>query len=1023
MGSRPLSWLVFVFVLVPVSSFAQSSTTGAIGGTVRDATGAVLPGATVEASSPALIEKVRSVVADAQGNYKIVDLRPGTYAVTVTLAGFNTYRREGVELSAGFTATVNAELKIGSLQETVTVTGASPIVDVQNARAQQVLKGETMNQLPSGAKNLMNFAALTLGAVPSSAAHNDVGGDKGEQATGVILHGGRGDDGRTNWDGMSTNVFFGGAGGAQRTYYFNTTAVQEVVVDTGGSTAETETGGANINMVPKEGSNQLKIYGTANYTDNRFSAKAVPDDLKARGISDQSSLKKIYDFGGGIGGPIKQDKLWFYATDRSWGAQNPGVNNYFNISTNPYVYVPDLSRPAYADTFFADSSVRLTWQAAAKHKVNHEFHLQHGCSCWLQIGAGSLTAPESTSDFGYGPQILNQTTWSFTATNRLLVQVGASFLRQEVNFVNGIATNANKFTGIGTPIWPGPNQFAITEQTTGYTWGAMIGGITTYGPHDDSDNFNQRFAVSYITGSHAFKTGVQTVQGHYDFYGMQNGVNMVDYTFRNGAPISLTQFAGPFQSRTRLHGEGVYAQDQWTLKRLTLNYGARFDHFNGHTLPQDIAAGPFRPAFHVDELDNLPNFKDITARLGAAYDIFGNGKTAIKGAWGKYLMGQGGSLSQQGFAPSVAIVTSVTRTWTDANGNFVPDCNLNNLAANGECGAVNNPLFGQPFSAQTLADDVRSGWGNREYNYQWNLQLQQELHPGVGLAVGYFHTQWGNMSVTENTRVTPADFTSYCVTAPTDPRLGAVSGQSICGYYDPTPAGFAKGAAFQITQASHFGNPQDHFNGVDVGLNARWGKGALATGGVTVGREVMDFCFVNGHPELTSQNFPFNAFSAVRYPRNDQFCRIEPSWWSGIGSQAKLQVVYPLPYDIVLSGAYKNLPGIPVSANYVLTNAQLAPVLGRNLSAGAAATATQAIIPLQGTVSATLFDQRLNETDVRFSKIVHVGKGRIQGMLDLYNVLNARTPQALVTTYGAAFMRPTSLLGGRLWKFGAQIDW
>jgi hypothetical protein len=1016
---------ISALLMCPAVASAQSATTGGIAGTAKDATGAVLPGVTVEAASPALIEKVRSVVTDAQGNYKIVDLRPGTYSVTFTLPGFGTFKREGIDLTAGFTAAINAEMKVGALEETVTVTGASPVVDVQNARSQQVMKTETLNQLPSGAKNLMAFASMTLGANPDTAGKgNDVGGDKGEGAVGIILHGGRGDDSRLNWDGMSANSLNGSAGGKYRTYYFNTVAVQEVVLDTGGANAETETGGANVNMVPREGSNQIKLFSLVNFTNQNFSTKSVPDDLKARGVGDQSSLKRIYDGGLGIGGPIRQDSLWFYATYRSWGADSYGANNYFNVSTNPYVYVPDLSRPAYTTSFYADSSVRLTWQATSKQKISHEAHLQYGCNCWAQISAGALTAPEATNDAAYGPQVLNQTTWSYPATNRLLFQAGASFLRQQVDFgAFSSALNANRFLGTHSPTWPGPQNFAITEQTTGYTWGAQLGGLMNYGPDQDLDNFNQRVAVSYVTGSHAVKMGLQMTQGHSDFSGMTNGVNQVDYTFRNGAPISLTQFAGPFQSKTRLHSQGLFAQDQWTMKKLTLNYGIRFDHFNGYTPAQDIPAGPFRPAYHVDEVDNLPDFKDITPRFGASYDLFGNGKTAVKGSWGRYLMAKGDSFSAAGFVPAVAIVTSASRTWTDTNHNFVPDCVLTNLAANGECGVLSNPLFGQPFSAQTLAADVRSGWGNREFNYQWNLQVQQELRPGVGLAVGYFHTQWGNMSVTQNTRVTPADYTPYCITAPSDSRLGAVSGQQICGYYDPTPAGLAKGSAFQITQASNFGTPKDAFNGVDVGLNARWGKGALLTGGVSVGREVQDFCFANGHPELTPQNFPVAFSSPVRYPRNDQYCHVESSWWNGIGSQAKLQVVYPLPYHVSVSAAYKNLPGIPISTSYVLTNAQLAPILGRNLSAGAAATATQMIVPFQGTVAATLFDQRLNETDLRFSKALHIGRGRLQGMLDLYNIFNSRVPQAIATTYGATFMTPSSLLGGRLWKFGAQVDW
>src|SRR5437870_2529054 len=176
-----------ICLLLPPCASAQSASSGSIAGMVRDTTGAVLPGVTVEAASPALIEKVRTAMTDGQGNYKITDLRPGTYNVTFTLVGFATYKREGIELSAGFTATANADMKVGALAETVTVTGASPIVDIQNARTQTVLKGEVLDALPSGTKGLMQFAAMTLGAVTSSSAKNDVGGDKGEQGTGIIL--------------------------------------------------------------------------------------------------------------------------------------------------------------------------------------------------------------------------------------------------------------------------------------------------------------------------------------------------------------------------------------------------------------------------------------------------------------------------------------------------------------------------------------------------------------------------------------------------------------------------------------------------------------------------------------------------------------------------------------------------------------------------------------------------------------------------------------------------------------------
>ena len=1025
MTKRAGIWLV-ALALFALPQLAGAQTSGTIAGVIKDTSGAVLPGATVEASSPALIEKVRSAVTDGTGNYKIVDLRPGVYTVTVTMPGFGSYKREALALSAGVTANVSADLKVGGLEETVTVTGAAPIVDVQSARTQNVMTSETLDSLPSGSRNLMAFAAMTLGAMPSSGGRNDVGGDKGEQATGIILHGGRGDDGRVNWDGMSTNVFFGGGGGQQRTYYFNTVAVQEVVVDTAGSTADTETGGANINMVPREGGNSLKIYSNIAFTNESLSAEAVPDFVAARGFAAQSSLRKIWDYGVGVGGPIKQDKAWFYTTYRNWGAQNFG-NVKEDADPNPLVYTPGPNR-AFANTYFADESFRVTWQVNQKHKINQEFHLQYGCSCDLGIGGGQLATSEAATDYNYGPQVLNQTTWNWTASNKLLVQAGASFLRQEVNFMN--VGKRNMFTGKGTNVFPGAGTFAITDVATGFSYAALGGGFTSYGVNDNSNNYNQKLAVNYITGSHAMKFGLQTIQGKYDIFGMQGGVEQVNFQVRNGVPVGLRLHAGPFQSLMDLRGQGLFAQDQWTIKRLTVNYGARYDHFVGTTPAQDIAAGPFRPAFSVTEEKDLPNFKDVTYRVAAAYDVFGNGKTAIKAGFGKYLMGQGGALAQQGFSKSFGIAGSTDRTWNDANGNFLPDCVLTNTAANGECGPNTNPVFGQTLSFAALDDDWRKGWSKREYNYQWNVQLQQELRPGVGLAMGYFHTQWGNMSVTRNTRLTADDYTSYCITASTQ-AIGSTSGQPVCGFYDQTLASLAKGNFFQIERSDKYealGTPKDFFNGVDIGVNARWGKGALLTGGVSVGRQIIDNCYVNSRPDLTPQGSPSGSPipGAARYPRNDAFCNVTPSWWDGIGSQVKLQFVYPLPYDVNVSAAYKHLPGISISGNQVLANAQITGILGRPSVSGG--TTNHSVIPTgsgnnnAGGGTAELFDARLNQLDVRFSKNLKIGKGKIQGIFDVYNVANARTPQSSVSTLGAAYQRIISTLGGRLFKFGATID-
>ena len=197
-------------LLLSHGAMAQSVATGTISGTVRDASGAVLPGVTVEAASPALIEKVRSAVTDGQGVYRVIDLRPGTYSVTFTLAGFNTLRRENVELTTGFTATVNGDLTVGNLAETVTVSGATPVVDTQNVSQQRTFSRELLDAVPT-AKSMLGIASLMPSVVEPPNAQ-DVGGSKGERSVRLSVHGSKTYDSRPLQDGMRYNAITPGIG-------------------------------------------------------------------------------------------------------------------------------------------------------------------------------------------------------------------------------------------------------------------------------------------------------------------------------------------------------------------------------------------------------------------------------------------------------------------------------------------------------------------------------------------------------------------------------------------------------------------------------------------------------------------------------------------------------------------------------------------------------------------------------------------------------------------------------------------
>ena len=1022
--SHRLAGLVLASVLAATPSLAQE-TSGTIAGTVKDGTGGVLPGVTVEAASPALIEKVRTAVTDASGNYKIINLRPGAYTVTFTLTGFSTYRREGIDLSVGFTATANADMKVGGLEETVTVSGSSPVVDIQNVRTQQVLRAETLEALPSGMRDLTQFASLTLGAMPSTVGRNDVGGDKGELSTGLNIHGSRGDDGRTNLDGMNTNVFYGGGGGQQRIYKFNTVAVLETVVDTGAASAETETGGANINMVPRDGGNSFKVNSAFSFTNESMASAKVPDSLIARGAApNQNSMRKVYDVGIGVGGPVVKDRVWFYSANRLWGNEGYAANNYFNKSTDFRTYVPDLANQAFSDQDYKDFQGRLTIQATSKHKFTFSEGWQKACACWMGISGAS--APEAVSSFLYGyPMWLSQVTWSYPATNKLLFQAGGSFLPQQV-----------QFTSRGSLV-PAAQRISVLEQIgvaggapAGYRYNALAGAIQNdNGVPQTNNNFNERFAANYITGSHALKVGVQFLQGKFNTRGNTTPGGLT-YTFRGGLPVALTQFATPFQNNADIRSTGMFVQDQWTLKKLTINAGIRYDNFTAYTHDVTVPAGPFVPERKYAAVKDLPNFKDISPRIGVAYDLFGNGRTAIKGAWGRYLMGQGGG-NMNIVAPANAIVVSTNRTWADANGNFAPDCDLKSLAANGECGIADNAAFGQArLGAITWAESARKGWGVREYNYQWNMSVQHELRQGLGITAGFFHTAWQNQTATVDTALTPADFTSYCVTAPTDSRLGDYSGDRVCGLFDRTPASLTRIPAPVLMLAKDVagadGLPNEVFNGADLSVNAKFGKGGLLVGGFTVGRTQFDYCWNNNLPQALQTQ------QTATMPRMDGYCNIDNPMWNGVGSQVKFQFVYPLPLEFQVSGTFKNIPGIPWTAQQVLTNAAVAPELGRNLALGVNGTATINLLPNAnnlGNRGAAVFDSRLSQTDVRVTRVFRFGGARVQGIAELYNVFNVRTAEGILNTYTAPgavtaspWLRPTAILGGRLFKFGAQVD-
>ncbi|MQA31331.1 MAG: TonB-dependent receptor, partial [Luteitalea sp.] len=651
-------WLVGFVGALLVAAPAWAQQASGIAGVVRDTSGAVLPGVTVEAASPVLIEKVRTVVSDGEGRYNIIDLRPGAYVVTFSLSGFNTLKREGIVLPAGFTATVNADLQVGSLEETITVSGSSPLVDTQNTNQTKVVSEELLSALPTSSKTVGSLINIT----PGLTGAQDVGGSAGTYATQGNNLGAHGKTGnKFSFDGMRTENMEG-AGSAG--YILNPLLVEETTIETAGVSAESNVSGIAVNAIPKEGGNSFRFSVTGMFANDKFQSDNLDDALRARGLTTQNKVLNLYDTGWTVGGPIRRDKVWFFAANRFWGNRNQVGGIYFNKTNGTPFYTPDLERPADRYEWYRSFAGRVTWQASQRNKFNFVADAQKACVCRRE----GFNAPEALVEWRFSPQGLYQATWSSPVTSKLLLEAGASAtISHWPNFLQ---------PGVRQDVIP------ITELSTGFFWNGPT--ATSQADPRDSDRFAQRFSMSYVTGSHTFKTGIQVEQGR-----RNTGFGIccpVLYSFRNGVPSSIEQRTTPYLARERIKADiGIFVQDQWSIRKLTVNAGLRFDHYNAAVLAQSAPATPFVPAREFPAVHGVPSWQDLNPRLGASYDIFGDGRTAIKASIGRYLGVSAVDVANAN-NPLITSVNTVTRSWTDTNADYVPDCNLASPLANGECG-------------------------------------------------------------------------------------------------------------------------------------------------------------------------------------------------------------------------------------------------------------------------------------------------------------------------------------------------
>jgi hypothetical protein len=981
-------------VWTPATVFGQAS---GIAGVVRDTSGAVLPGVTVEASSPALIEKVRSAITDSQGRYNIVDLRPGVYTVTFTLTGFSTVRREGIELPASFTATVNGDMRVGALEETITVTGAAPVVDTTNVVRRQVVAKDTIEAMPTS-KNWSTIGVMTIGV---SSNQNDVGGSAGEHQNQLKAHGGSFNDRLVQMDGlMIANMACNYSCTGLST---NDASTQELSYEIGAISAETGGGGVRVNIIPKEGGNTFSGSAFANFSNSGLQSDNLDQDLIGQGVTSADSLDKIYDSSFAFGGPIKRDELWFWTAHRYWGYQIFRTGVFYERNPFDFVYDPDLTRPGTDSQWNTSNDLRLTWQMSPKNKLSAYYNLApRQTDHWI---VSNTRQPEASNLQNVNQNHFETVTFKSTLNSKMLLDLGFGNMTE---------------TWTREPVEDAETSrmLPVTEQTTGVNFRAYNGTF--------SENYTSvrsyKGSLSYVPGSHAFKFGFTLVEGPARTYIWTSHDTAL--IVRNGQPFQVTVRTTPYERRERLVADlGLYAQDTWTIKRFTINAGVRFDYLNNSIPEQNAPGGRWIGPRHFDAISDVPNWKDIGPRLGIAYDVFGNGRTALKATVSRYV-----ETSTVGFSrlinPLETTVNTATRTWNDANRDGEPQ--------ESELGPIGS-TFGQVNVATTFDPETVEGWFKRRNNWEVSLGITQELMPRVGAELAYFRRMQGNYHTIDNLDVSPADYEEFCVTAPVDPRLPGGGGNQICGLYDLNPAKFSPQFNDNNvrTFADKFGGRSQTFNGFDFILNARPRPDLFVNGGISTGIDAENDCDAAvDNPSGANPATTAGSFTTTLLPR--AWCSRDSGWQT----QYKVSGSYTLPWqDIQLGAVFQNLAGQAILANWNITGATPTVTLGRAFAGG---TSRQISLIKPG----TMYGDRRSQLDVRLSKAFRVtGSRRLQVMMDVYNALNSNaavgatsqageTPPALNTNYsstdptrlGGAWLTPLNILQARYVKFGVQFN-
>lgn len=952
---------------------ALAQTSGSINGVVTDNTGAVLPGVTVSVQAQ---QATQTAVTNEQGQYRFPSLVPGTYRMTFELAGFNTLVREGIVVNLGFTATVNVQLQVASLQETVTVTGQSPVVDVTSTTSTFNITQDMLQTLPN-ARDIWSV----MGQAPGfRVSRIDVGGSRAGTQTGFEAFGYSGQI-RAQIDGVNTTEGTGAAG-----FYYDYGAFDEIELKADGNDASASTPGVQLNGIIKSGGNQLRGTLYIDYENENLQGNNIDADLKSQGVGQGSRILKYYDPNGDIGGPIKKDKLWYFVSLRNqdvtvtvtgFPVENPGTFGQLTRLTN--------------------GTYKLTYQLTQNNRLSH--YLQYGRKLLPDRGGSSTL---------YRWGVFMQDSGSYAGNLEWNSVVSPQFF-----FRGAVST-----FGYNWPNVPyGPN--GELGENLDYRMTDTYLGTTTFTKGSSSADRNDRrrwqfnwdgtvYKDAWLGGNHAFKFGWLSERESQEFTDM-GFKDAIQLQFRTTNP-SLPHFSTPYRVviynrpystyNANWH-HALYVNDQWQLHpRLSVSMGLRWEYYNSFYPDQEILPGRFREFFYggapvqtsagpyalprtpfADSGYRAPGQTGIrrhpdlfAPRFGMVWDLFGDGKTTLKANWGRFYFNPGNASG--GINPVRGL--SATFNWIDRNGDrlFSLDEFGTFVTASSPQGERHAPNLKDPYT------DSMSVW------------FERELLPNIGFRAGYtFRTDGNSLQNVELARV----YSLYTVQRTfADVGPDGLAGTADDGpsfiWYDipnvPTPP---------ASQSELRNRPE-----------------ILATD------RAVDFTVTKRMSNRWSlvTSYYFNWDRDRGYPQNPNAERFNDS--TVTNWNFKVSGTYLAPWGFVVTPSLRHQSGAN-HGRFVTTSGQSGQVVTGSYAAEAPNSYRHDNIWIY---------------DARFERRFRFGSRTISTFVDGYNLLNSNAAESRSTTTGMTtvtidgvrtqingFRRPTIVLSPRIFRFGIRFTY